>query len=75
MTNDHYPDSGKEDRGDPERFRMFKNRSQWRWLQWLHGRFSEDRWRKRERYLAERERYNRLHLGGVFIKGNAGLDR
>ena len=75
MTDEHYPYSRTENQSDPERLRIFESGSQWRWLQWLHGRFSEDRWRKRERYLAERERYNRLHLGGVFIKGNAGLDR
>ena len=74
MTDEHHPFSRTENQSDPERLRILESGSQWRWLQWLYGRFSEDRWRKRERYLAERERHNRLHLGGVFIKGNVGLD-
>ena len=74
MTNDHYPDSSKEDRGDPNRFRMFKDRSQWGWVQRLHGWLGEDQWSRKERHLAEQERGYRLHLGGVFIKGNSGLD-
>ena len=75
MINDHYPDSGKEDRGDPERFRMFKNRSQWRWLQWLHGWLVQDVWERKRRHAIEREYGYRLHLGGVFNERDPRLDK
>ena len=75
MSDEHYPFSGEENQPDPDRFRIFKNRGQWRWLQWIYRGIVEDRWSKRERYLAEREGYNRSHLGGVFIPRDSGLDR
>ena len=75
MNDEHYPFSRGEDKPDTDRFRIFKNRGQWRWLQWIHRGLVEDRWSKRERYLAERKGYNRSHLGGVFITRNSGLGK
>ena len=75
MNDEHYPFSNSEDQPDPNRFRIFAGRGKWRWLQWLYRGFNEDRWSKRERYVAEREGYYRSHLGGVFIRGNSGVDR
>ena len=66
--------SRKKNQSNPIRRRISKSRSQWRWLQRIHGWLIEDEWSRKERHLAEQERGYRLHLGGVFIKGNAGLD-
>ena len=75
MNDEHYPFGKGEDQPDTNRFRVFKNRGQWGWLQWLYRGLVEDRWSKRERYLAEREGNHRSHLGGVFISRDSGLDR
>ena len=73
--NGHNTSSRKENKPNSIRRRIFKGGGQWRWLQRLHGGLVEDRWSQRERHMAERELGYRLHLGGVFIKGNSGLDR
>ena len=44
------------------------------WLQRLYGWLGENEWSGKERHLAEQVCSYRLHLGGVLIKGNAGLD-
>ncbi len=74
MTNEHNTRSREEDRPNSVRRRVPKSSSQWRWLQRIHGWLNEDEWSRKERHLAEQERGYRLHLGGVFIKGNSGLD-
>jgi len=75
VNDEHYPFSRGEDQPDAGRFRAFKNRSQWRWLQWLYRGINEDRWTRRERHLSEIERGNRSHLGGVFVAGHTRLEK
>ena len=70
-----YNTSGRtEDQPDSIRGRVPKGRSQWGWVQWIHGWLGKNEWRRRERHLAEQERGYRLHLGGVLIRSNARLD-
>jgi len=72
--NGYHPVSREEDTANSNRCSLSKGRSKWWWMQWLYSGLVEDRWSKRERHLSEIQRGNRSHLGGVFIKGNSGLD-
>ena len=48
--------SRKKNQSNPIRRRISKSRSQWRWLQRIHGWLIEDEWSRKEGHLAEQER-------------------
>jgi len=76
VNDEHNSFSRQKNRRDLGRVRAIENLRQRRRVQWFHDRsFTRTREEsEQDRYNAQLKHSNRLHLGGVFIKGNTGLD-